>query len=630
MGSEGRACLHIGQVGSANQLPATPFSPFQQVQAEAASTFSNNSPDAAPEQPLPLPPPPKNFGNVPNAGGLPTIAEDRSSSNPAAGLQASACSQSVELAQEASAAAHPRLLGSMDSISTLDHSFSMSFDSLNLSTQSCNPNQAYPPYGAKAICGKRNAMEDMFACIPCICEIPLSPGDPTPDRFPGRLADACHAVATSNGTNSPVDNLSPLTPSSAVLTGEHYARFNGSNSSQGACSSAEEREANTDMLHFFSVYDGHGGDEAAKHCANRLHQNLLSVLGRMLARNTHTDPSSGAVSQADPNSATMDGSLSPRAPNLASSPPMELPHAPGPKNDASHGTPLPDGKCCDTAIAPGTPPSEQALPSATSGMASESSSSSGGSGAVLSRAATAELPPAQQGPQRSSGTQVAAAVAVCAVEALGCGAGCCTTMPEPANAAALEQSASAAAAAAGGAAGGKPGAACPERRRAPLTASSLGTFDSFSSTRSDTSMVNTLEEALKQTFLRTDEEFSTEGCSAALIGSTAVVALVSQRKIYVANAGDSRAALFRNGKAIQLTDDHKPEREDEAVSSSSKPWLLHYYLLTPCQLILSCAPAAFRSSSEVSRPLEVTPDWPPYELPSFQQHLIICMAIAIF
>lgn len=33
-----------------------------------------------------------------------------------------------------------------------------------------------------------------------------------------------------------------------------------------------------------------------------------------------------------------------------------------------------------------------------------------------------------------------------------------------------------------------------------------------------------------------------------------------------AHAGDSRAVLCRGSKAIQLTDDHKPEREDEAVS----------------------------------------------------------------
>lgn len=30
--------------------------------------------------------------------------------------------------------------------------------------------------------------------------------------------------------------------------------------------------------------------------------------------------------------------------------------------------------------------------------------------------------------------------------------------------------------------------------------------------------------------------------------------------------GDSRAVLSRGGRAVQVTDDHKPEREDEAVS----------------------------------------------------------------
>lgn len=51
----------------------------------------------------------------------------------------------------------------------------------------------------------------------------------------------------------------------------------------------------------------------------------------------------------------------------------------------------------------------------------------------------------------------------------------------------------------------------------------------------------------------------------ALVGTTAVVALVGSRMIYVANCGDSRAVLCRDGGALPLTDDHKAAREDETV-----------------------------------------------------------------
>jgi serine/threonine protein phosphatase PrpC len=41
-------------------------------------------------------------------------------------------------------------------------------------------------------------------------------------------------------------------------------------------------------------------------------------------------------------------------------------------------------------------------------------------------------------------------------------------------------------------------------------------------------------------------------------GTTAVVALVVGEKVYVANAGDSRAILIqRNGRVEALSDDHK-------------------------------------------------------------------------
>jgi len=47
------------------------------------------------------------------------------------------------------------------------------------------------------------------------------------------------------------------------------------------------------------------------------------------------------------------------------------------------------------------------------------------------------------------------------------------------------------------------------------------------------------------------------------VGSTAVVAVVGQRRIVVANCGDSRAVLSRAGVAVPLSTDHKPDRPDE-------------------------------------------------------------------
>jgi serine/threonine protein phosphatase PrpC len=47
------------------------------------------------------------------------------------------------------------------------------------------------------------------------------------------------------------------------------------------------------------------------------------------------------------------------------------------------------------------------------------------------------------------------------------------------------------------------------------------------------------------------------------IGSTAVISLVRGNRIYVANAGDSRAILCRAGQAIELSRDHKPESPRE-------------------------------------------------------------------
>ncbi|XVE52619.1 hypothetical protein DITRI_Ditri02bG0136300 [Diplodiscus trichospermus] len=58
-------------------------------------------------------------------------------------------------------------------------------------------------------------------------------------------------------------------------------------------------------------------------------------------------------------------------------------------------------------------------------------------------------------------------------------------------------------------------------------------------------------------------ELQTPQCDA--VGSTAVVAIVTSDKIIVANCGDSRAVLCRNGVAFPLSEDHKPDRPDELL-----------------------------------------------------------------
>ncbi|XP_073141136.1 protein phosphatase 2C 37-like [Henckelia pumila] len=69
---------------------------------------------------------------------------------------------------------------------------------------------------------------------------------------------------------------------------------------------------------------------------------------------------------------------------------------------------------------------------------------------------------------------------------------------------------------------------------------------------------------------RTGDESSGSVCRCELktpqseaVGSTAVVTIVTPDKIIVSNCGDSRAVLCRNGVAIPLSVDHKPDRPDE-------------------------------------------------------------------
>ncbi|WIA23673.1 hypothetical protein OEZ85_000373 [Tetradesmus obliquus] len=70
--------------------------------------------------------------------------------------------------------------------------------------------------------------------------------------------------------------------------------------------------------------------------------------------------------------------------------------------------------------------------------------------------------------------------------------------------------------------------------------------------------------ALQTAFVAADAELAGTEVG-EVVGSTAVVAVVSRTEVFVAHCGDSRAVLCRKGGAIQLTSDHKPDRSDEAA-----------------------------------------------------------------
>ncbi|WOG90831.1 hypothetical protein DCAR_0310077 [Daucus carota subsp. sativus] len=69
--------------------------------------------------------------------------------------------------------------------------------------------------------------------------------------------------------------------------------------------------------------------------------------------------------------------------------------------------------------------------------------------------------------------------------------------------------------------------------------------------------------ALSQTYQQIDKDFLDSEDTSRDDGSTASTAVLVGNHLYVANVGDSRTVISKAGKAIPLSEDQKPNRDDE-------------------------------------------------------------------
>ncbi|PSS17176.1 Protein like [Actinidia chinensis var. chinensis] len=73
------------------------------------------------------------------------------------------------------------------------------------------------------------------------------------------------------------------------------------------------------------------------------------------------------------------------------------------------------------------------------------------------------------------------------------------------------------------------------------------------------------EKAVKNAFVKADHAFADDSSLDISSGTTALTALIFERTVLVANAGDCRAVLGKRGRAVELSKDHKPNCASERV-----------------------------------------------------------------
>ncbi|KAL4855612.1 putative protein phosphatase 2C 8 [Chlorella vulgaris] len=340
---------------------------------------------------------------------------------------------------------------------------------------------ACPPFGSKSVIGRRAKMEDSCVAVPYLVDVPVSRtgmDELLPPRIAPQLRSETRAGGTSAASDQTVAPASARSGDDGSIAQRQQQQQQESQRGGGGAAALDPASLSLDItsetLHFFGVFDGHGGADAALHCAKSLHERLRDVLTACTVSRTGT---------AAPGSREQGGASQAAAAAAAA-----------PQDSSSSGISGHLGVGSEADVA------SFQLPHVGSGNSE-----------FLDATGSLDL---QKGLGSSSSSDSAHS---------------CIDADFDGESAAVD-------------------------------VDSRSVHNLYCT-------AETIEAALAKAFHLTDDEFGNMGGyeHLALVGTTAVVALIGNRMLYVANCGDSRAVLCRSGGALPLTDDHKAAREDETA-----------------------------------------------------------------
>jgi protein phosphatase 2C family protein 2/3 len=134
--------------------------------------------------------------------------------------------------------------------------------------------------------------------------------------------------------------------------------------------------------------------------------------------------------------------------------------------------------------------------------------------------------------------------------------------------------------------------------------------------RQDAFKAGNYEQALKDGFLATDRAIlDTPKYEDEVSGCTACVGLISDDKVYIANAGDSRGVIGIKGRAKPLSHDHKPQLEAEKKRITAAGGFVDFGRVNG-NLALSRAIGdfEFKKSAELSPEAQIVTAYPDVEV----------------